>query len=492
MNCFYCQNEIGEQSSCPYCGADNSAYRKVIHASNIFYNEGLERAKIRDLTGAAEYLNQSLKYYKYNMDARNLLGLVYFEMGETVQALSEWVISKNYFPENNPIADHYMDDLQHGANMLEKLNQTTKKYNQAIEYVRQKSYDLAKIQLKRVLSMQSNMIRARQLLALLLMMEGKYADAKKELSEAAKIDIKNPTTIAYQQEVRRVLKDKKSNKKKKRRDESLDYVNNADGYTPRQTFIEAMDNSKSGIVNILVGIIIGVLVCMFLVVPTIRQNANSDAASALVDANEKASSTATDVAVLQREIDSLNEELDKYTGKGDQKQSYEKLLEAQTARTTGDMEAACTAMETINRDLLSANGQALYDEIIAQTNVYQCDKYYREGYTAFYKQEFQQAVDAFAKVVAIDEAYSNGDAINYLAQSYAAVEDNENALTYYKKIVETYPNTRKARAAERAIETLESGGKLDIANSSTGGAAPAATTEEVVETPAVEEAVPAE
>lgn len=30
-----------------------------------------------------------------NTNARNLLGLVYFEMGESVKALSEWVISKS-------------------------------------------------------------------------------------------------------------------------------------------------------------------------------------------------------------------------------------------------------------------------------------------------------------------------------------------------------------------------------------------------------------
>lgn len=495
MNCFYCQNEIGTDSTCPYCGADNGAYRKVIYASNFFYNEGLERAKIRDLTGAVENLNQSLKYNKFNLDARNLLGLVYFEMGETVQALSEWVISKNYFPEDNPIADHYLDELQMGANMLDKLNQTCKKYNQAIEYVRQKSYDLAKIQLKRVLSMQPNLIRARQLLALLLMMSGKYEDAKKELSEAAKIDIKNPTTVAYQQEVRRVLKEKGSRRKKKRQVETLDYVDNPDAnYLRRQSFVEAMDNSKSGIVNILVGILIGTLVCMFLVVPTVRQNANSEAASALVDANEKATSTQTDVAVLQREIDKLNAELENYTGKGDQKESYEKLLEAETAQLSGDLEAASVAVEVVNRELLSANGQAKYDEITAVTNVYLENKYYDEGYKAFYQQEYAQAVEAFAKVVALDETYSNGDALNYLAQSYAAIPDNENALEYYKKVAEAYPNTRKGRAAEKAIQTLEAGGTLDIANSSTAGAAPTTTTEgeqPQTEQP-VEEAAPQE
>lgn len=67
--------------------------------SNRFYNDGLEKAGVRDLTGAINSLRQSLKFNKNNIEARNLLGLVYFETGEVVAALSEWVISKNMRPE---------------------------------------------------------------------------------------------------------------------------------------------------------------------------------------------------------------------------------------------------------------------------------------------------------------------------------------------------------------------------------------------------------
>ena len=42
---------------------------------------------------------------KRNIEARNLLGLVYYEMGETVSALSEWVISKSFSPDANEAED---------------------------------------------------------------------------------------------------------------------------------------------------------------------------------------------------------------------------------------------------------------------------------------------------------------------------------------------------------------------------------------------------
>ena len=50
--------------------------------ANSYYNLGLEKAKVRDLSGAAQCLKKSLHFSKYQTDARNLLGLIYYENGE--------------------------------------------------------------------------------------------------------------------------------------------------------------------------------------------------------------------------------------------------------------------------------------------------------------------------------------------------------------------------------------------------------------------------
>ena len=91
-----------------YMDTDVKVYKKIMQTSNAYYNQALSRAGVRDLSGAVESLKKSLRFNKKNIQARNLLGLVYFEMGETVSALSEWVISKNFKPENN-IAGEYLD-----------------------------------------------------------------------------------------------------------------------------------------------------------------------------------------------------------------------------------------------------------------------------------------------------------------------------------------------------------------------------------------------
>ena len=126
MKCYNCGCQLSEQDFCTGCGADVSLYKKILRISNMYYNEGLEKAGVRDLSGAVTSLRQSLKFNKENVEARNLLGLVYFEMGEVVAALSEWVISKNLRPQKN-VADDYIDMIQNNAARLDTINQTIKK-----------------------------------------------------------------------------------------------------------------------------------------------------------------------------------------------------------------------------------------------------------------------------------------------------------------------------------------------------------------------------
>ena len=88
------------------------------------------------MTGAADCLRQSLKLNKKNIDAWNLLGLIYYETGETVQALAKWVISTNYQPKKN-IANSYLNEVQTNNTKLDLVDQTIKKFNQALLYCQQ-------------------------------------------------------------------------------------------------------------------------------------------------------------------------------------------------------------------------------------------------------------------------------------------------------------------------------------------------------------------
>ena len=64
MKCYQCGAELTEREYCPNCGAAVKVYKRIISLSNRYYNEGLERAEVRDLSGAIEMLHQSLKLNK--------------------------------------------------------------------------------------------------------------------------------------------------------------------------------------------------------------------------------------------------------------------------------------------------------------------------------------------------------------------------------------------------------------------------------------------
>ena len=97
-----------------------------------------------------------------------------------VSALSEWVISKNLNVPDN-VADVYIAKLQSNKNKLDTINQTIRKYNQALLYCRQDNEDMAMIQLKKVLAQNPKFIKAYHLLALLYLKRQDYEKARKLL-----------------------------------------------------------------------------------------------------------------------------------------------------------------------------------------------------------------------------------------------------------------------------------------------------------------------
>ena len=204
MRCPRCNAEVSfKKDRCDNCGQELRNYRRVLSASNICYNRGLEQAKVRDLSGAIASLHKSLKFNKLNTNARNLLGLIYFEEGEIVSALSEWVISKHFQEERNE-ADHYIQLVQSNPNRLETYSQMVKKYNSALMSAQNGDEDMAIIQLKKVVSTNPKFIRAHQLLALLYMKTGKKENrvrAYKLLKSISGVDVTNTTTLAYLKEL---------------------------------------------------------------------------------------------------------------------------------------------------------------------------------------------------------------------------------------------------------------------------------------------------
>ena len=275
MRCIYCGTPLSSIDYCTGCGADVTLQKRIARISNLLYNEGLEKAQVRDLSGAIACLKRSLKFNKENVAARNLLGLVYFETGEVVSALSECVISKNLNVPDN-VADVYIAKLQANKNKLDTINQTIRKYNQALLYCRQDNEDMAMIQLKKVLVQNPKFIKAYHLLALLHLKRQEYEKARKLLKKAAYIDNTNTTTLRYLKEVELATGMSTSletkHKKKYAREETVNRLTGATTYmSGNEMIIQPATFRESSAVatflNICLGLILGGAIVWFLAVP---------------------------------------------------------------------------------------------------------------------------------------------------------------------------------------------------------------------------------
>ena len=203
MLCYRCNGTLDpSRDTCSKCGTDIRIYKKIVYASNRYYNEGLIKARARDLTGARDALRKSLHLYKKNIEARNLLGLVEYAMGESAEALKEWVLSKNLSgARKSNIADRFINNLKRNMRELDSEGHGIKKYNQALNYCRSGARDLAVIQLKKVVSVHKNMTKAYELLALLYIEDGKYDQAEKILNQCLQVDRGNPSALYYLKEL---------------------------------------------------------------------------------------------------------------------------------------------------------------------------------------------------------------------------------------------------------------------------------------------------
>lgn len=466
MNCYNCGCRLSEKDFCTGCGADVSLYKKILSISNLYYNDALERAGVRDLSGAIISLKQSLKLNKNHIDARNLLGLVYYEMGEAVSALREWVISANLRPTKN-IANDYIQMIQSNPTKLETINQTIKKFNQALGYCYQGSEDMAVIQLKKVFSLNPKFIRAHQLLALLYIQDEEWEKAKAELVKCMAIDKNNTTTLRYLKEVKAMLRMDESvkgqTKNTGRSEEAIKYQSG------NETIIQPahVKDTKgvSNLLNIGIGIIIGIAIGYFLILPAQVNSANKDVQNELTTVREQLDLKTVTIEELNQRVTqlqadnvTLQEDLQVYEGSDGTMDVVDALLAAtqlymeDPTNITGVSEQLDKISAEAYEAISSTAFRDLYTYLIGIVGPEIAEQYYNDGLEAYQHDLYEDAIANLSRAVEADPA--NGEALYNLAHAYRKNNDTEKAIETYEKVIEQFPGTEKAQRSKGFLDDL--------------------------------------
>lgn len=378
MNCVNCGAFLTDMDLdyCPNCGYNVLIQKKVDYLSKSFYNQGLEKASIRDLSGAIACLKQSLIYDKRNIKARNLLGLVYFETGEVVSALSEWVISKNLQPARN-LATEYINKLQANRNRLNAINETIRKYNNALMLCREGHEDMAAIKLRRILSQNPKLIKGYHLLALIQMKNHEWNKARRTLKKAARIDKTNTTTLRFLREVDEQTGVTTNLEKSKK---GLFHSNKAskqdtDIFASEQVVQQPVYKERSGLSAffiLMAGIAAGVGAFWLLAAPAIRQGIYKEANQQIVQYSESLASQAAELTKAQSDAKEATESADEVsqqlTSEQTKSKSYQALLQAYAAYQQKSLDDAALELQNVQQDVLSDSQKTIYNTISQAVN----------------------------------------------------------------------------------------------------------------------------
>ncbi len=429
--------------------------KKVVKLSNYWYNDGLSRANMRDLSGAISSLRRSLQYCSRNVAARNLLGLIYYGRGEVNEALVEWIISKNLKTRDN-IANYFIRKVQDNATQLEKMNTSIKKYNQSLAYCEQDAEDLALIQLKKITGEHPGYLKAHQLLALLLIRSKQYARARQVLRRAYKIDMTDPITLYYMNQMEEKRgKGIKKVRTKEGQDDNVSYqVGNESIIQPTETSFREHGNGWT-IVNIIIGLIIGSAIIFFLVMPNVQQEEAQMNANAIRDYSEQLEAQKAEINALKTELNTFREASDitenAETALVNTKSSYEALYLAQEqfdSDSVSNVDMAETLLK-VSVGQLGEEGLARYNELSADIFPPVSEDRYDSGKDKFESENYEGAIEDLEYLMRMNQEYEQYEGMLMLANAYKETGNTEKAKEYYNTIIE------KAAASEVAQEAQE-------------------------------------
>ncbi len=420
--------------------------------ANCYYNLGLERARLRDLSGAAELLKKSLQYDKYQKDARNLLGLIFFECGETADALVQWVISMNLMPEDN-LADHYLDEVQRKPAILRICSDNVKRYNQALDYAQNNNEDLAIMQLNQVIGDRPNYVKAHILLALLYMKREEWVKAGKSLLTVLRIDRNNPKALVLMDEVKHNTGRAEVEQNRLKNVFSHRRMSDDDVLVPQEV---KQISPWMVVLYILTGFAFALLSFYLLLLPAKTKALNSQNNQELIRYAEKLDAVNQENTSLQSQLDSLQAEYDSANAQLAQYASanasfagqYRSLNDIQSLISSGDMVGA--AEQYLQLDVSNVTDESLQSLLSTvkaemEGTVYQ--RLSELGTAAWNSGDTAQAKTDYELSLQLRQ---EPETMFLLARLYQTGGDTENANKLFDQIVGEYPDSPYAEKARNA------------------------------------------
>lgn len=257
------------------------AYKNLLGLADVYYNQGLDYARNGTISLAIDSLRRAVALNKNHVQALNLLGLCYYRIGEFTLAFREWIFSLNARPRGNR-AQMYLSEIEKNESMMAQITACVRCYNRAVEYVKDDNEELAIMQLKKAVERIPDMVNAQLLLALLRIKAKDYFNAQTGLRKVLAIDSENELALKYMGELEKI----RARRRESRANISTEsIVKNDDVIVPSTPFKEY--SLGRTIIDIVIGIVLGICVMQFLVFPAVRDKQSNPSKSVVLEQSQQ-------------------------------------------------------------------------------------------------------------------------------------------------------------------------------------------------------------
>ena len=464
MKCPNCKSTYDFGNTCPHCKADTVLYKRTTHLSDKLYNQGLERLKALDLNHGIDALRKSVAINKNNTDARNLLGLALFEVGHVGDAIKHWVISASLEGENNP-AEHYLERINKSPRALEKMNDAVVMYNYALGHIKQKSDDLAIIQLKKSVENNPRFVDALNLLALCHLIQNDKDRALLAAERVLAIDVQNPIALRYQG----MLAPK--NKAARPITSTLKFANRerpVESHGPYKPI--AMKDKKPNnfhiaeIIAFVIGVAITGSIIYFLLFPAFQSEhdraiagINEEMAQAAAAHQAAVDNLAAEKDALEAVIESRDGVIQRFEAAAELQGRIDEVLTAQELYQEDQLQEAIDLLDRLDTTGMDSQTLNRIDAIREGAYPRLATVYFNAGRQAFAASDFRAAIVQFELALRFMEPDINNqwrDLWFELGRSYYEDDRFEDALEMLLQLQEHFPRHNPNTTA-RMITSIE-------------------------------------
>ena len=210
------------------------------------------------------------------------------------------------------------------------------------------------------------------------------------------------------------------------------------------------------------GLVLGVLACIFLVFPSVKQAMIEKNNTQIMDYSNNLSSREVEILSLEKQIEDLNTQLEDtknslkaYTEENGILDAYTDLLSSMNSYVNGNyLEAAQSFAKIDPKAVNNSAYKTAYNTMSEEMEGSGLTSLYNEGMRLYKRYKYEEAESYFLQCLKIKPDYA--EVMYWLGLCYYNSNDKENAQKYFYTLQKDYAETSWSKNAKRIMPYTES------------------------------------